>query len=295
MAKISVLLDTDIGSDIDDAVALSYLLKQPQCELLGVTTVTGDAEKRASLASALCRAAGQPHIPIHVGAPIPLEGIVHQPQAPQAAALTNKWSYQQFQPENTAVEFLHRTILAHPNKITLLTIGGLTNIALLLTLYPETAVNIKSLMMMGGKFLPINPASKKLEWNILCDPCAAARVFQSPIPELTAVGLDVTEQCIMSAEECRRRFHKAGGALSLVADMAEIWFKHSSQIVFHDPLAAALVFDPSLCTLEKGRIEVTLASGETNVVPADTPPIHRYAVSVNPASFFNHYFSVVGG
>ena len=54
-----VLLDTDIGSDIDDAVCLAYLLAQPECELLGITTVTGEAEKRARMASALCKVAGK--------------------------------------------------------------------------------------------------------------------------------------------------------------------------------------------------------------------------------------------
>ena len=57
--KIKVLFDTDIGTDIDDAVALAYLLSQPRCELLGVTTVTGEADKRAEMVSAVCRNVGR--------------------------------------------------------------------------------------------------------------------------------------------------------------------------------------------------------------------------------------------
>ncbi len=60
MDTLPVLLDTDIGSDIDDAVALAYLLRQPRCELLGITTVSGEPDKRAMLADAVCRAGG-PH------------------------------------------------------------------------------------------------------------------------------------------------------------------------------------------------------------------------------------------
>jgi inosine-uridine nucleoside N-ribohydrolase len=62
-----VLLDTDIGTDVDDAVCLAYLLSHPECELLGITTVTGEAVKRASLASVLCKAAGReiPIFPVH--------------------------------------------------------------------------------------------------------------------------------------------------------------------------------------------------------------------------------------
>ena len=54
-----ILLDTDIGGDIDDAICLAYLLKEPQCDLLGITTVCGEPEKRAAVADAICRAAGR--------------------------------------------------------------------------------------------------------------------------------------------------------------------------------------------------------------------------------------------
>ena len=56
---IKILLDTDIGSDIDDSICLAYLLAQPNCELLGITTVTGEAKNRAMMASALCKVAGK--------------------------------------------------------------------------------------------------------------------------------------------------------------------------------------------------------------------------------------------
>lgn len=67
-----VILDTDIGSDIDDAVALAYLLKHPQCQLMGITTVSGEPIERAKLASALCIAAGKPDIPIYPGTENPI-------------------------------------------------------------------------------------------------------------------------------------------------------------------------------------------------------------------------------
>src|SRR3990172_8925537 len=82
-----VLLDTDIGSDIDDAVCLAYLLRQQRCELLGVTTVSGDTRARAALASAVCHAAGRPEVPVHAGV---AEGLLLgtiQPHVPQAAVL----------------------------------------------------------------------------------------------------------------------------------------------------------------------------------------------------------------
>ena len=119
-----VLLDTDIGTDVDDAVCLAYLLSHPDCELLGITTVTGEADKRASLVSVLCKAAGK-DIPIYPGAGHPMQGEQRQKIAQQAAALPN-WSHETQFPLNQAVDFLANTIRSHPGEITLLTIGPLT-------------------------------------------------------------------------------------------------------------------------------------------------------------------------
>lgn len=74
-----VLLDTDIGTDIDDAVALAYLLSQERCDLMGITTVTGEPQRRAEMASAMCRHVGRDDIPIHSGS---AQGITfHDPLA----------------------------------------------------------------------------------------------------------------------------------------------------------------------------------------------------------------------
>ena len=124
-----ILLDTDIGSDIDDALCLAYLLAQPECELLGITTVTGQADKRAMLASILCKAAGK-DIPILPGSEEPILVPQKQNLTPQAVVL-KKWSHKKRFPRGEAIEFLRQTIHRHPGEITLLTIGPLTNIGLL--------------------------------------------------------------------------------------------------------------------------------------------------------------------
>src|SRR5215207_7526723 len=110
-----LLLDTDIGSDIDDAVCLAYLLAQPECELLGITTVSGEPEQRAMLASALCRVVSR-QVPIFPGAEAPLLGRQRQPRAPQASALT-RWAHEERFPRGQAVEFLRQTIRAHPGEV----------------------------------------------------------------------------------------------------------------------------------------------------------------------------------
>ncbi len=292
MDTVPILLDTDIGSDIDDAVALAYLLRQPRCELLGITTVSGEPDKRAALADAVCRAGGRTDIPVHVGVEAPFLIAPKQPKAPQAEALTGRWAHQRFSRENTAIEFLRQTIHARPGEITLLTIGPLTNIALLFALDPEIPSLLKGLTMMGGWFY-----APQQEWNIQCDPHAAAKVFAAFVPKFTAVGMDVTGRCRLPADECRRRFAQAGGALELVAEMAEVWFREAAHITFHDPLAAALLFEETLCRTEPQQVEVELVSprllGQTTFV-RDAPRLpHQVASEVNADAFFAHYFGIV--
>ena len=130
-----ILLDTDIGSDIDDAVCLAYLLSQPKCELLGITTVSGETEKRAMLASALCRAAGK-SVPIYPGVEHPLLSAQKQPECPQAAAL-GRWPHDtDFREGRSRSNSCAETIHQYPGEITLLAIGPLTNVALLFSRRP---------------------------------------------------------------------------------------------------------------------------------------------------------------
>jgi inosine-uridine nucleoside N-ribohydrolase len=292
---MKLLLDTDIGGDIDDAVALAYLLRQPRCELLGVTTVGGEPEQRAALASAVCHAAGHPEVPVHVGAEAPLLVPERQPHAYQSAALTERWPHRAFSRRNTAVEFLRGTIRAHPGEVTLLTIGPLTNVGLLFALDRGIPALLKGMMIMGGSF---SAAERDEEWNIVCDPHAAAIVFGAPV-ELTSLGFDVTRHCRLGADECRRRFARAGGPFDFVGAMAEVFFQHEApEIIFHDPLAAGLVFEPGLCQIRQQRIEVELADerelGRTRPAAQASGPPHHVAYSVAAERFFEHFFAVAG-
>lgn len=295
ISAMKLLLDTDIGGDIDDAVALAYLLRQSRCDLLGITTVGGQAEKRAALASAVCHAAGRAEVPIHVGASAPLLVAERQPDAYQSRALGSRWPHRRFDTRNTAVEFLRDTIRAHPGEITLLTIGPLTNIGLLFALDPAIPAMLQGMMVMGGTF---TAQTNDEEWNIICDPHAAAIVFGAECA-LTSVGFNVTGQCRLDADECRRRFAQAGGPFDFVAAMAEVYFAHEEpEIIFHDPLAAALVFAPGLCDTTAQRIEVdlfhtaTLGRTRPAVQPASTP--HQVAARVDVARFFEHLFATIG-
>lgn len=298
MDRIPVLLDTDIGSDIDDAVCLAYLLAQPRCELAGITTVSGQACLRAALADAVCRAAGRTDIPIHAGAERGLmSGEVVQPNVPQAPVL-ERWAArraQDFAP-GTAVEFLRRAIEARPGELTLLAIGPMTNAALLFATHPHTAGLLRGVMLMCGIFRTVRHGGQR-EWNALCDPAATAITYRTPAARHRSVPIDVTERCVLTAEDTMARCRAIGGPMALVADMTSFWGHGRTDVTYHDPLAAACIFRPELCQWTRGRVAVELAStrlaGHTHLDPAADGP-HEVALGVDPAAFFAEYFAVVG-
>jgi purine nucleosidase len=292
---VPVLFDTDIGSDIDDAVALAYLLCEPRCELLGITTVTGEPARRVRLADALCRAFGRSEIPIHSGCSEPLLIAQRQPEAPQADVLP-RWPHRQEVPPATAVPFLRETIRARPGEVTLLAVGPFTNLGVLFALDPEIPRLLRRLVLMGGVYTTHVPGCGRTEWNVGGDPHAAAIVFQAPVPELVAFGLDVTLRCFLPAPECRDRFAK--GPLAVVGEMAEVWFLQRDRITFHDPLAAAALFEPDLCEYRQGQVTVELLSshvpGMTHWREDPSGP-HTIAVNVDPERFFARYFETCAG
>jgi len=287
-----VLFDTDIGSDIDDAACLAYLLAQPECDLLGITTVSGGAGQRAMLASALCRAAGR-DIPIFPGAERPLLGPQRQPAVPQTEAL-EKWQHERDFPRGEAVDFLRRTVREHPGEVTLLAVGPLTNLALLFGSDPEIPSLLGSLVIMNGLFASRPAGASPVEWNAGCDPHAAAMVYASPVSRFRSVGLDVTCRVRMESSKVRQEFRH--GLLRPVLDFAEIWFERRDIITFHDPLAAATVFDRDICGFEKGNVEVEVlsrhAAGMTHWTP-DASGRHEVALTVDSERFFAHYVSTL--
>jgi inosine-uridine nucleoside N-ribohydrolase len=287
-----ILLDTDIGSDIDDAVCLAYLLANPACELLGITTVSGEAQKRAQMASAMCQAAGK-EIPIFPGREKPLlPGSNWQPLAPQAAQLS-RWPHQTDFPQGQAVEFMRQTILAHPGEVVLLAIGPMTNVAALLAADAEIFKLLKGLVLMCGVFTNRQAGVWPVEWNALLDPTATAIVYGAETAVHRSIGLDVTCQVTMPAAEVRQRFQAP--LLRPVLDFAEVWFAQmSGEIIFHDPLAAVTIFDETICQFERGQVEIELKSdkvlGMTHWTAVANGP-HEVALAVDPQRFFDHYFS----
>jgi inosine-uridine nucleoside N-ribohydrolase len=284
-----ILLDTDIGSDIDDALCLAYLLANPACNLLGITTVTGESAKRAMLADVLCKHAKK-NIPIFPGTENSLIIPQKQPVAQQAVKLAD-WPHEVNFPKGQAVDFLRETIHTNPGEITLLTIGPLTNIALLFKIDPEIPLLLKKIVMMSGVFKIQQPYC---EWNVTCDPHAAAIVYGAPVKKSISIGLDVTLQCTMNIEEIKKRFNIP--FLKPVFDLAKVWFENTDKITFHDPLAAVTVFHNDVCSFEKGTVEIELMNekiiGKTLFNKDSNNLKHKIAINVDVKNFFLYYFSV---
>ena len=117
-----ILLDTDIGGDIDDAICLAYLLKEPQCELAGITTVCGEPEKRAAVADAICRAAGK-RVPIVAGLDTTMQPIPLYP-TPDGADALKFWPHDTYEKAD-APAFLYQKIKENPHELILIGIGNM--------------------------------------------------------------------------------------------------------------------------------------------------------------------------
>lgn len=289
-----LLFDTDIGSDIDDAVCLAYLLSQRECDLVGVTTVSGESGKRAQIASAICRAAGR-EVPILPGIERPLIVRQRQARATQAVAL-GRWPHGTSFPDGRAIEFMADAIRASPGEVTLLATGPLTNVAALFSVHPEVPGLLKELVLMCGVFTTSTPGVARWEWNAVCDPHAAAMVYAAPVVRHVSIGLDVTMRVSLSRPAVIERF--TAPILEPVLDFASVWFKSCDRITFHDPLAGVSVFSNDILKLDRGDVEIELKSdtamGATYWNQHPDGGRHLVASDVDAEAFFARYFESVG-
>lgn len=278
-----VVIDTDIGDDVDDALALGYAaraVRSGEAELLGATTVYGDTETRALLAVRVLEAFGLPDVPVVIGEGKPLEAE-SVPEVPlNQRPVLEGWSPKR-PPYRGAADFIVETVRSRPGEVTLVPIGALTNLALALRKDPEIARLVRGIVAMAGVFL-----EPRVEWNVKCDPEAFEQVVRSGAP-VTLVGLDVTEKCKLSAEEVEG-MRGAGAGGQLLVRMVELWGAHlrrspasraSRELatpVLHDPLALGIALGGGFCRTERGSVKVELSGdsrGGTSFTPDPAGPV----------------------
>lgn len=272
-----IILDTDIGDDIDDALALAVALNSPELELRGVTTVFRNAPRRALLAQEMLRVFKRSDVPVLAGCSKPLL----QPFDPQLGAQFAVLERDTLeQPTQHAVDFIVQSvdIAAEPdpeNLLTLVPIGPLTNIALALAREPELIPRCR-IVLMGGQW-----RGETAEWNIRCDPEAAAMVFNSGA-EIHMVGLDVTTRCRLDQSHIAQFAEQDTARGKLLAELIRLWqneIKH--RVTLHDPLTLLTLFDDCV-TFEEKRIEIDLCGNERGkTIVAKGEPNARVAVDVD--------------
>lgn len=282
--KKLVVFDTDPG--IDDAMALLFLRAQPTIKLLAITTVFGNAEVDVTTRNALYLT----HrfgidVPVHRGAAKPLS--IKRHPAPRAIhgedGLGDVGAVRGFEGEPAAGEAcdeIIRLVRANPGQVTILAVGPLANLAMALQRAPDIAGLVKDVVIMGGAFGWAGKrgnVSPVAEANIFNDPHAADMVFTAAWP-VTAIGLDVTSQSVLSAGQAADLASSAGEAGQFLWDISrgyeDIYRRHQGVdgCCLHDVAAAAWLVEPALFETRVGAVRVLtdgIGIGQTVQKPAE--------------------------
>lgn len=258
------VLDTDIGSDVDDLLALTLLARAPEVRLIGITTVYGDTLLRARIARWTCDRLDRPDVVVVPGLGETLTGREIWWPGHEGVGLADLENAP-IADDLDAVDYLCQTAQEYAGELDLIAIGPLTNVAAALRQDPAFAGNLRHLYIMGGAFW-----LDRAEHNFKCDPEAANLVMRSGIP-MSVAGLDVTKRVWVTEADLvtlEGSDHELGAVL---ADQVRRWWAASSRAQDnpHDALAALMPFRPDLFQFE--HCDVT--------VETDGPQPGRSAIS----------------
>src|SRR5690349_13030511 len=249
--KTKIILDTDIGDDVDDAFALGLALQSPEIEIVGVTTAWGDTALRARMVRRMLLEAGRAAIPV-------AEGIVTK--SPTAFSQA-RWAEAgpAAKERIDAVEFLLSEIRKNPGGLTLVAIGPLTNVGAAIERDAATFRKLKRVVLMGGSIrrrygdLGYAPDhGPEPEYNIVCDIGAAEKLFTSGVP-IFVMPLDSTQ---LKLDEVKRQILFSAGT-PLTNALAALYYEWGQQTpTLFDVMAVAYAIEPSLCPARPMHIEV---------------------------------------
>lgn len=262
VSREKVIIDTDIGDDIDDAFAVALALRSPELEILGITTTFGDTETRAKLLDRLLGEAGRSDIPVAAGPPTP-----PKTKFTQRRYAENGHFAKPTHPD--AIAFLLDQIRQHPGEITLIAVGPLVNVGAAIDKEPGTFRKLKRVVIMGGSIRrgygdvgygpPHGPTP---EWNILNDIPSAQKLFAAGVP-LFVMPLDSTQ---LKLEAANRKFLFSQG--TPITDALTLLYHQWGQEMptLFDPMTVAFVVKPDLCPVQPMLIRVD-DQGYTREVP----------------------------
>src|SRR5216684_3044615 len=238
-APEKIIIDTDIGDDVDDAFAVALALKSPEVQILGITTGFGDTETRAKLVDRMLGEAGRADIPVAAGVATQTKSNFTQRRYAEGGRFARG-------SHPDAVSFILEQIRRNPGQITLVAIGPLVNVGALIDKDAETFRKLKRVVMMGGSVErgygdPYgSPTAPQAEWNIVNDIASARKLFASGVA-IYMMPLDSTQ---LKLDEVKRAFLFRQG--TPVTETPTLF----------DPMTIGYIVDGKLCPVEAMRIRV---------------------------------------
>ena len=283
-----IIIDTDIGSDIDDAFAVALALRSPEFDILGIAAASGDTQARAKILDRMLGEVGRQDIPVAVGIQTPL---------PEGATVNQKVYGEKGhfgRPTHPkAVDFILDQIRRHPGEITLVAIGPVSNLGGLIDESPETFRKVKRVVMMGGWIESIKPDYGNApaygpvpEYNILGDIGAAQKLFLSGVP-LYVMPIDSTLHLTLDEVKRRLIFSQGTPLTDALALQYHQWDRGRTPIMF-DAMTLAYLIDPSLCPVQPMHIRVD-DKGLTSVESGT--PNAQVCLHSDADAFFRFYMS----
>jgi inosine-uridine nucleoside N-ribohydrolase len=250
-ASEKIILDTDIGDDVDDAFAVALALRSPEVQILGITIAFGDTETRAKLVDRLLGEVGRADIPVAVGKATQNKSNFTQRRYAEGGRFARG-------SHPDAVSFVLGQIRKNPGEITLVAIGPLVNVGALIDKDAEVFRKLKRVVIMGGSVErgygdPYGaPTAPQPEWNILNDVSSAQKLFASGVP-VYMMPLDSTQ---LKLDEVKRAFLFRQG--TPITDALTLLYHEWGQETptLFDPMTIAFVVDEKLCPVETMRIRV---------------------------------------
>ena len=264
-----IIIDTDPG--IDDALAILLAIASPELSLEGLSVVHGNCslEQATKNGLSILELAKASHIPLAKGFELPLV----QPSllAPETHGDTGlgyaKLPEPRIKPTvQHGCDFLIEQVMANPGEITFVAVGPLTNVAMAIRKEPKFAKSLKELIIMGGAIRHEGNTTALAEFNVYVDPHAAHIVFHAGIPT-TLVPLDVTYQCILTAQDVERLQKIESPIPKFIKDTTDFYMEYHDSYqdikgcIINDPLALALTFAPELCDYEELPVDVDISGG----------------------------------
>jgi purine nucleosidase len=282
-----IIIDTDIGDDIDDAFAVALALRSPELQVVGITTTFGDTETRAKIVERMLGEAGHGDIPVAEGTPAKISNPMSQRRYGEGGRFART-------SHPAAVDFMLEQIQLFPGKITLVAIGPLVNVGALIDRDPQTFKKLKRVVIMAGSIDRgygdpyAAPTPPQPEWNIMNDIPAAQKLFASGVP-LYVMPLDSTQ---LKLDEVKREFLFRQGT-PLTDALAILYHQWGQQTpTLFDPMTLAFIDDPRLCPATPMNIVVD-AKGMTH--RGNGAPNAQVCLHSDPEEFFKFYLGRVAG